>query len=464
MKENQTTEFKSKLNDKCFRTCCAFANTDGGKLYLGYDDDGNLTGLVDTKDSITDLPNTLRNKLDLYVSIYACSQDGKDYVEITIPKVDHPIFYEGKIYVRVGSTNQLLEGNDLIEFILRKSKGSWDDVTVDAVSLDDLDEESFRIFRTEGLKNKRISEEDAGLDQVKLLEKMSLIRNGKLTRATVLLFYSHPEYFFSGAHIKLGYFNDDGLLRYQDELYGSLLSLAKKIEEILVLKYMYATIDYDGLTRVETLPYAREAIREGILNALMHNNYMSAQPIAIRVSPRELRISNMCIFPSGWTEKTLFSIHESRQLNPNVAAGFFRAGMVERFGSGIRKILDFSKTNGNPKPSYTIYPEMITLNMPSRPENIKLALNNDGTVNGTVNDTVNGTVKAKIDKLSEREKQILNILERNQHVTLSEISAVIGVSRRTVNRDIIKLKAEELLTREGSDKQGRWTIIKEVGD
>lgn len=140
--------------------------------------------------------------------------------------------------------------------------------------------------------------------------------------------------------------------------------------------------------------------------------------------------------------------------------------MVERFGSGIRKILDFSKTNGNLKPSYTIYPEMITLNMPSRPENIKLALNNDGTVNGTVNGvvngTVNGTVKAKIDKLSEREKQILNILEKNQHVTLSEISAVIGVSRRTVNRDIIKLKAEELLTREGSDKQGRWTIIKEV--
>ena len=257
---------------------------------------------------------------------------------------------------------------------MQKSKDSWDDVIVDNISVDDLDEESFIIFKEEGVRNKRLTEYDRKLDRKSLLKKLSLLKDERLTRAAVLLFHPHPELFFPGAHVKIGYFDKNNHLRFQDEMYGSLLALAKHIEELLVLKYMYATIDYDGLTRVETLPYPREAIREGLLTALMHNNYMSSQPIAIRVSPYELWISNRCIFPSGWTEDTLFSVHESRQLNPNIAIGFFRAGLVERFGSGIQKIVDFCKENGNPKPRYSIYPEMITLKLQSRPENIKLAL------------------------------------------------------------------------------------------
>lgn len=243
MKESQEIEFKLKLNEQCLKTCCAFANTNGGTLFLGYDDNGNLLGIRDTNDTIADLPNTLRNKLNLYTSVYSLSKDGKDYVKVIVPKVDYPIFYEGKIYIRVGSTNQLLEGNELIEFILRKSKTSWDDVTVDTVQIEDLDEESFKIFKREGIKNNRILPTDAQLDRKQLLEKMSLLRNGKLTRAAVLLFHPHPEYFFPGAHIKLGYFNDRGILRYQDELYGSLITLSQRAEELLVLKYMYATID-----------------------------------------------------------------------------------------------------------------------------------------------------------------------------------------------------------------------------
>lgn len=460
MKENQTTEFKLKMNDNCLKTCCAFANTEGGKLYIGYDDDGKIIGVQDAESSIENLPNIIRNRLNLYVSIIATTKEEKDLIEIAVPKVDYPVFYEGKIFVRIGSTNQLLEGNDLIEFILRKSKNSWDDVTVDTVTIEELDEESFRIFRKEGQKNKRIPLDDISIGREQLLEKMTLVRNGRPTRAAVLLFHPHPEYFFPGAHVKLGYFNSRNILKYQDELYGPLIVLAKRIEEILTVKYLYATIEYKGVTRIETLPYAREAIREGILNALMHNNYMSAQPISIRISPKELWISNMCIFPSGWTSETLFEVHESRQLNPNVAVGFFRAGMVERFGSGIRKIIDSSKSNGNPLPNYVIYSDMITLKMFSRVENSKLALMHELEENGNLNvpkpDNLNVPEKNLRYTLSEIQKNILANLIGHERITTLELSSKLGVSRKTISRQLTILKENNIIERQGSKRNGRW--------
>lgn len=457
-KEGQISEFKLIWNDNAYKTACAFANTDGGKFYIGYDDKGNLVGLRRVKEDVENLPNSIRSKLGLLVSIYAGTENGKDYLEVTVSQMEQPVFYDGKIYIRVGSTNQLLEGDALVSFIIRKSRNSWDGFAEPNVSIDELDEESFRMLLYDGIRNKRLTEYDRNLTRRELLEKMSLIKNGKLTRAAVLLFHPHPEYFFGGAHVKLGYFDENNHLRYQDELYGSLLSLAKKTEELLVLKYFYATIDYDGLVRVETLPYPREAIREGILNALMHNNYMSDQPIAIRVSPYEMWISNKCVFPDGWTEETLFSVHESKQLNPNIAAGFFRAGLVERFGSGIQKIVDFCKENGNLKPTYNIQPDMITLKIKSRPENIELALGGDHGGENKV-----ATPQITVVSVKQRRMNLLESMKSNPASTVSGLSNMTGIPVRTIDRDIAWLKENGYLKREGSDRSGTWIVLKELG-
>ena len=486
IREDQNIEFKQSWNDLNLKSICAFANTDGGRLYVGVDDNGNIVGIQNAKARIEDIPNTIRNKLGILVSLIARNEGGKDFLEIIVPKMEHPVFFDGKIYIRVGSTNQLVEGNNLIEFILRKSTATWDAVVEPNVSIDDLDENSFRILLDDGIRNKRLMEYDRNLTRRELLEKMSLIKNGKLTRAAILLFHPHPEYFFGGAHIKLGYFNEKNQLRYQDELYGSLLSLAKQAEELLVLKYFYATIEYDGLVRVETLPYPREAVREGILNALMHNNYMSDQPIAIRVSPYEMRITNRCVFPSGWTEETLFSVHDSRQLNPNIAVGFFRAGLVERFGSGIQKIVDFCKENGNPRPHYLIQPDMITLIMASRAKNIELALGHklqnddvngsinlkDGSLNGRLYDTdgsLNFNPSEKKERNSEsrysvlqRKKLILSELKEKPESTVENMISALSIPERTIYRDIDWLKEHGYLERFGSKKSGSWHVIKEL--
>ena len=487
IREDQKTEFKQSWMESNLKSVCAFANTDGGKLYVGLDDNGNVIGIQNSKARIEDIPNIIRSKMDLLVSLIARNEDGKDYLEIIVPKMEHPVFIDGRVYIRVGLINQLVEGSNLIEFLLRKGAGAWDAVIEPNVSIDDLDEESFKILLDGGIMNKRLTEYDRKLSRRELLEKMSLMRDGKLTRAAVLLFHPHPEYFYGGAHIKLGYFDENNSLRYQDELYGSLLSLAKKAEELLVLKYFYATIDYKGFVRAETLPYPREAVREGILNALMHNNYMIAQPIAIRVSPKEMWITNRCLFPSGWTEETLFNTHESKQLNPNIAVGFFRAGLVERFGSGIQKIVDYCKENGNPRPQYLIQPDMLTLKIESRPENIELALGHRpsiidcGTNTGVVgvapgnegvapgNEGVNlgsegvpSEPEIKKNKPFIRRKSILQLIKETDSITTSTLSKVLSCSDATIERDLTWLRKNGYIIRNGSDKSGRWLIIKEL--
>ena len=483
MREGQTLELKLVWNENACKTVCAFANAEGGKLYLGYNDAGGLVGLKNAKADAENIPNTIRHKLDIFVSVHSGIKQGKEYIEIAVPAMDRPVFYDGKIYVRVGATNQLLDDSNAVNFLLRKSGGSWDSFSGPNVSLDELDAESFNILLESGIRNKRLTEYDRKLSRSEVLQKLSLLKEGRLTRAAILLFHPHPEAFFGGTCIKLGYFSENGQLRYQDELYGSLFTLAKKAEELLILKYFYATIEYDSLERVETLPYPREAVREGLLNALMHNDYRHAQPIAVRVSPRKLWISNKCVFPAGWTEKTLFSAHESKQFNPNIAAAFFRAGLVERFGTGIQKIADGCRRNGNPPPKFCIEPDMIRLEMASRQENITLTIaeneganaRNDGgspkndelKVKNEGEQTANDGEKAapakRRQKAAARRHAILGIMRENSRVTAAALSAALDVSPATIERDLSYLKAHGNIARTGSDKAGSWTVLSADG-
>ena len=105
---------------------------------------------------------------------------------------------------------------------MSKTGYKWDAVPVDGVSVDDLDKESFDIFRREALRSGRMIEEDLNMDNGQLLDSLGLIENGKLKRAAILLFHRNPEKWVTGAYIKIGYFGEGSDLRYQDEIHGSV--------------------------------------------------------------------------------------------------------------------------------------------------------------------------------------------------------------------------------------------------
>ncbi len=107
---------------------------------------------------------------------------------------------------------------------------------------------------------------------------------------------------------------------------------------------------YEGSSRVERFPVPRVALREAVLNALIHRDYMVPVPVQIRVYDDKLVLWNPAVLPEGWTQKTLLAPHQSHPPNPDLANTFFRAGEIEAWGRGIERIFAACKEAGIPKP------------------------------------------------------------------------------------------------------------------
>ena len=441
MSENQNIEWKESWRDEYLKWICGFANAQGGKIYIGMDDNGVVIGVSDSKRLLEDIPNKVRDILGIIVDVNLLTENEKDYIEIRINPSSYPVNYKGEYHYRSGSTKQLLRGAVLTEFLLSKTGYKWDSVPVDDVTVEDLDKESFDIFRREALRSGRMTEADLNMSNEQLLNSLGLLERGKLKRAAILLFHRNPEKWVTGAYIKLGYFGEGSDLRYQDEIHGSLFIQADRIIELIYLKYMKAVISYDNMIRIEKYPLPKEGVREAVYNAIIHSNYAALVPIQIRIHEDAVYISNDCVFPVGWTVETLMERHRSQPYNPNIANAFFRAGYVETWGRGIEKICETCIKHGVPRPEYTLHSEDIMLKfIPFM--SAKIPKGQNGTLDGTLNGTL--------------EEKILYVISQSPRVTQVQIAQELNCSERKVKRLMKKMQDEGSIERIGGRRSGQW--------
>ncbi|MCK9500105.1 MAG: transcriptional regulator, partial [Bacteroidales bacterium] len=211
-------------------------------------------------------------------------------------------------------------------------------VAVPTVSIADLKQETFDFFRKRGIRSQRLDETIMLDTNEQLLDNLQLIENVLLKRATILLFHPKPEKFVTGSYIKIGFFETNTDLRFHDEVHGNLFEQVEKTIELLFTKYIKAMISYDGIYRIETFEYPKEAVREALLNAVAHKDYASGYPIQISVYTDKLMIWNEGTLPDNWTVERLLTKHPSKPYNPDIANAFFRSGYVEAWGRGIEKL------------------------------------------------------------------------------------------------------------------------------
>lgn len=340
MTENQNVEYKESWHDEYLKWVCGFANAQGGTIYIGIENSGRVTGVQNADKLMEDIPNKIQSGLGLVADVNRHTKDGLDYLEIRVSPSSYPVSYHGEYHYRSGSTKQQLTGIALSAFIMRKTGFRWEDVTVDDITIDDLDEESFKIFRREALRSKRMTAEELNIPREELLQKLHLMKDGKLKRSAVLLFYDDPQVVQNGSYVKVGKFGKDGELLYQHTLEGSLISTAVKAVDLIYLMYLKAKITYEHDIRVETYPYARDAVREAIYNAIAHNCYMFGTPIQIRIDDESMIISNRCILPENWTVKTLMQPHDSIPYNPDIAGVFIVRDLLKPGGREFKKYAD----------------------------------------------------------------------------------------------------------------------------
>lgn len=405
-----------------------------------------MIGVQDSKKLLEDIPNKVRDVLGIIVDVNLLTKDGKDYIEICVNSNSYPVNYKGEYHYRSGSTKQQLKGQALNQFLLQKTGITWDSVPIQGVTIQDLRNDSFDIFREQAVRSKRMDKKDIDATNEQLLDSLNLLESSHLKRAAILLFHHNPEKWIPGAYIKIGYFESDSELRYQDEIHGSLISQTDKVVDLIFTKYLKADISYQGVTRVETYPFPKEAIREAVFNAIAHKFYGALIPIQISVYADRIYIANDCIFPEDWTINDLMGKHRSRPYNPLIANTFFRAGFIEAWGRGIEKIKDSCKEAGNPMPEYTIKREDIMVMFKS-------------LVSSTDQATNQATDRANQGNYNSVVTRILKVIQEEPSLSQKKIADVIEEKYSTVKYYMEFMKKSGIIKREGSSQKGKWIIL-----
>ena len=439
MQEHQNIEWKESWRDEFLKWICGFANALGGKIYIGKNNKGEVVGIDNAKKLLEDIPNKVRDILGILVDVNLQETEKGVFLEIIVEPQPFPVNYKGQYHYRSGSTKQELKGAALDKFMLEKKGKKWDCVPVPNVSVDDLKNETFEFFKKRAIVSKRIDESVITEKNINVLENLRLTEKPYIKRAAILLFHPDPEKYFTGAYIKIGYFQTDTELIFQDEVKGNLFEQVEKTIEILFTKYIKAIISYEGIHRVETYEYPKDAVREAILNALAHKDYSMGVPVQISVYDGKLMIWNYGQLPEDWTVENLMQKHSSIPYNPDIANAFFRAGFVESWGRGTIKIIEQCKEHGLPKPEFEnsgkdfwvifrkdIYNEISLKKLGINERQIKAVLYAKG--NGKITnsgyqeicDVSKGTATKELRELTEK----FNILERKGNVGAGTIYVI----------------------------------------
>ncbi|MBM4146066.1 MAG: transcriptional regulator [Nitrospira sp.] len=428
-------EFKSNWRDEYLRVICAFANADGGKLIIGIDDKGKPVGVVNARKLLEDVPNKMRDILGIIPRVITKSKKGKDTLVIEVKPSYAPISYHGRYFVRSGSTIQELKGKELTKFLISKSGREWDEYAEEKASKDDIDVKTVEKFKEIAIKRLPFVKEEK--DNLKLLQKLNLLENGKPKRAAILLFGKNPKRFYTSAFIKVGKFLTDTDIVASDDVEGNLFEQVEKAIELLRTKYLISEIRFEGIYRKEEMEYPEEALREAIINAVIHRDYIGAHT-QLKIYPDKLILWNEGTLPKDIKIADLKKSHPSRPRNELLADIFFKAGLIETWGRGTIKIINECKKAGLPEPEFKeefggfsvcfykdIYTEEILRKM----------------------------------GLNDRQIKAVKYLKERGKITNREYQELNTCSRNTVTNDLRKLIQKEIIKESGKKGAGAFYVI-----
>jgi len=437
--EGYNTEFKLSYTSNLAKEICAMANATGGKILIGVTDDGNIKPIRVTNKLKSEIQNLVRN---FDPSFNVILEESGGVLIVDVPEGNEkPYSVGGKFYLRQGANSQQLSRNEIRNFFIQEGLIMFDDQANEDFDINkDVDKPIFENFRRMSHISKLMPEND-------LLVNLNLIRDGKMKNAGVLLFSKEVTKFFTQATINCVFFR--GKDRYtildRKEFFGDINT---NYEEAFKFVQSKLNTEYiiKGGPRQEILELPEDALREAILNAIVHRDYfVKGANIQINVYSDRVEIINPGGLVKGITLKDLGKKSLSRN---NLLFGLMqRMDLVEKSGSGFLRIRRALRRYRMTDPIIETNENWFTITF-IRPDLQKRTIQErfEG----------DGTAQKSSEKSSEK---ILNILQEQDRISAKELAEKLGISSRAVEKNIMKLKEKGLLKRVGPDKGGYWEII-----
>jgi ATP-dependent DNA helicase RecG len=465
MPEQQNIEYKLRWHDDYLKWVCGFANAIGGFIYIGKDDAGNVVHLTDYARLLEDIPNKIRNFMGIICDVQLQDEEGKKYISIKVNPYSVAVSLRGRFYYRTGSTKMELTGVELNEFLLKRTGKTWDDVLEEGATIKDVDEKSITKF-IEDSKEKGRMPETKGLSAFQILEKLQLTEGRNLKRAAIVLFGKDPNRFYPNVQVKIGRFGKDSTdLKFHEIVEGNLVQMLAEVQVQLNYKFLTRPVDFVGMQRVEKDEYPVDALREMLLNALVHRTYMGAH-IQMRVYDDRLSIWNEGGLPFGLSVEELKGEHNSRPRNPKIAKACFMAGYIDTWGRGTLKIFNACKLAGLPEPDILEKDGGVSVTLFKDENRVATSGQVGGQtsspigspIGGPIGSTIGGLIGGTIDDLTKRQKEVLEIIIKDNKVSIKGVAKILNINNSAAQAHLEILKEKGFIRREGGTR-GFWKIL-----
>lgn len=482
--ESSTLEFKKEIPSthiQYLKTVVAFANGKGGRIIFGIEDQSCT--IVGVKvDSIARMLDSISNAIvdnivpQLIPDIYLENLDNKTLIVIDVPAGQHTPYYirkqgpEQGVYLRAGATTRRAENYQRFELVLKGGNRNYDsyvDYTQSPASQEEIDTLCHAIT-TWGHTSAPVTVQQ--LISWGVLKEM----DGKLmpTVAFCLLARPNAERF---CRIQCAEFKGVDKVHFLDsrEFDMPVYQMIQEAEEY-VMRRIRTAYRIESLQREELPEIPREALREIIVNSIMHRNYLMPTYIQIGVYDDRVEFYTPGGLPGNLTEEQLLSGSCSRLRNPLLADVFYRMKLVEKWGSGIRRIFDAFRDAGLPRPQYKIDESSVTVVVP-REYSSETAARLFGHSNAACTEAREdegvyhsradylhegiGTVH-RSNKVNAGLEEIRRYISQRRNVTFSQMLADLEVGRRTLAYRLETLREQGLIVRTGSTRSAVWNIVR----
>jgi len=420
--EGPALEFKASVQKDIGETISAFANTYGGLIVFGIGPKKELKGLVNPDEESKRLRQVLDScKPNPKPEQEFIRNEGKTFIVLKLepfPYSQNPCFYGDLCYIRQGTTNLKLTGDDLIEFLKKRAILNYEESKSKA-TLKDLDIDKLNKF----LEKRKISTSDLKEEDYKrILVGLTVANyNGDFFLKNVALFFfaREPQGFFSNLEIRIVKYASSepelGAIKFDKRIYGTLPELINQAFH-LTAENVEKTLTLIGPERKEVIEYPADALREMITNAIGHRDYFQAKDVLIEIFEDRLQITNPGGLMAGQNIKNFDRTPQHR--NPITYRLLRDFGLGEGLGLGVRLIRRKCREARLPDPEFYEIGNAFQAVLYSRSSAKK---------------------KYLPEFVSQRQKQLLVYLQRNKTIKASQYAKLVGISKPTAVSDLNEL-------------------------